>query len=116
MIPQGLLAPAPAGGLVHKNVKFPNGDQTERRRRCAGQLGIGGRLSASRGNQPRTVRRPFPPRRIRSGDACGRLAWLGVVPFLAFAFASCCYPAGVVIVGAFQNDQGPWTIADIRKI
>jgi putative spermidine/putrescine transport system permease protein len=44
------------------------------------------------------------------------LAWLGVVPFLAFATFFLLLPAGVVMVGAFRDSHGSWSLDDVKKI
>jgi putative spermidine/putrescine transport system permease protein len=44
------------------------------------------------------------------------LAWLGVVPFLAFATFFLILPAGVVMIGAFRDNHGAWSLDDVRKI
>ena len=44
------------------------------------------------------------------------LAWLGVVPFLAYTTAFLLLPAGTVIVGAFQTQDGGWSFDNIQKL
>jgi putative spermidine/putrescine transport system permease protein len=44
------------------------------------------------------------------------LAWLGVVPFLTFAAFFLLIPAGVVMLGAFRDNHGTWSLDDVRKI
>jgi putative spermidine/putrescine transport system permease protein len=44
------------------------------------------------------------------------LAWLGVVPFLAYATAFLFLPAGNVLVGAFQSQEGGWTLDNVRTL
>jgi len=44
------------------------------------------------------------------------LAWLGVVPFLLYAFLFLFLPAGTVIVGAFQGQDGGFTMDNISKL
>jgi putative spermidine/putrescine transport system permease protein len=44
------------------------------------------------------------------------LAWLGVVPFLAYAFAFLFLPAGNVLVGAFQSKDGGWTLDNVTAL
>lgn len=44
------------------------------------------------------------------------LAWLGLVPFLAFATAFLLLPAGKVLVGAFQSQEGGWTLDNVRAL
>lgn len=45
-----------------------------------------------------------------------RLAWLGVAPFFLYAFAFLIYPSVSIIAGAFQNDQGQFTLALVRRM
>ena len=42
------------------------------------------------------------------------LAWLGVTPFLLYAFLFLLLPAGVVTVGAFKDTHGGFTFDNIR--
>jgi putative spermidine/putrescine transport system permease protein len=44
------------------------------------------------------------------------LAWLGLLPFFAYALAFLFVPAGEVIVGAFKNAHGHATTEHIRQI
>ena len=41
------------------------------------------------------------------------LAWLGALPFFAYAALFLLLPAGDVLVGAFRSDQNAWTTANI---
>jgi putative spermidine/putrescine transport system permease protein len=52
------------------------------------------------------ARRPKPPARF-SWD------WLGVVPFFAFAILFMLLPSLFLFVGAFQDNKGAWTLANI---
>lgn len=44
------------------------------------------------------------------------LAWLGVVPFFAYATAFLILPSIVVLIGAFKDDQGNFTTANVSEI
>ena len=44
------------------------------------------------------------------------LAWLGVVPFLAYAFAFLILPAGQILVGAFKGAKGEWSTQNISEL
>jgi putative spermidine/putrescine transport system permease protein len=44
------------------------------------------------------------------------LAWLGAVPFLIYVFAFLLLPAGQVLVGAFKDQQGGWTLENISTL
>ncbi len=44
------------------------------------------------------------------------LAWLGVVPFLAYATAFLLLPGANVLVGAFQSNDGGYTLDNIRTL
>lgn len=44
------------------------------------------------------------------------LAWLGAAPFFAFALAFLIVPAATVLVGAFENDEGDFTFANISEL
>jgi putative spermidine/putrescine transport system permease protein len=44
------------------------------------------------------------------------LAWLGVVPFFAYATAFLLAPSAVVLVGAFKNDKGGFTFANLSEV
>jgi putative spermidine/putrescine transport system permease protein len=56
--------------------------------------------------------RPGPPpgRRRRS------FAWLGVVPFFAFATLFLILPAATVMIGAFKSDSGGYTTDNVTSI
>jgi len=57
---------------------------------------------------------------LRPGPKPGRrrpsLAWLGVVPFFAYAAMFMILPAATVMVGAFQNDHGGYTLHNVWSI
>ncbi len=44
------------------------------------------------------------------------LAWLGVVPFLLFAFLFMLLPTLNIVVGAFQNQAGEFTLDNLRNL
>jgi putative spermidine/putrescine transport system permease protein len=44
------------------------------------------------------------------------LAWLGVVPFLAYAFAFLLLPAGQVLVGAFKSKSGAFSTENVSTL
>jgi putative spermidine/putrescine transport system permease protein len=60
------------------------------------------------------------PQALRPGTTPGRrrlpLAWLGTVPFFAYAAAFLFVPAGAVLVGAFQDKNDHATLANIRLL
>jgi putative spermidine/putrescine transport system permease protein len=60
------------------------------------------------------------PQALRSDIASGRrrlpLAWLGTVPFFAYAIAFLFVPAGAVLIGAFQDKNDNPTLANIRLL
>ncbi|HXF64781.1 MAG TPA: ABC transporter permease subunit [Caldilineaceae bacterium] len=51
-------------------------------------------------------------RRARAGVG----AWLGVIPFFLFAIAFIFWPAARLFVGAFQNSEGEFTLANIAGL
>ena len=60
------------------------------------------------------------PQALRSDIASGRrrlpLAWLGTVPFFAYAIAFLFVPAGAVLIGAFQDKDDNATLDNIRLL
>ena len=58
-----------------------------------------------------TARPPAVVRPQRSS-----LAFLGVVPFFVFAVMFLLWPTGFLIVGAFQDSEGHFTLANIRNL
>jgi putative spermidine/putrescine transport system permease protein len=56
------------------------------------------------------------PRPARAGRGRLSLAWLGVLPFLLYTFCFLFWPAGKVMVGAFQDDAGNWTTSNLEKL
>jgi putative spermidine/putrescine transport system permease protein len=60
------------------------------------------------------------PQALRPDISSGRrrlpLAWLGTVPFFAYAIAFLFVPAGAVLIGAFQDKADNPTLANIRLL
>ena len=56
------------------------------------------------------------PRPARAGRGRLSLAWLGVVPFLLYAFLFLFLPAGRVLVGAFEEPAGGYTFAHVERL
>jgi putative spermidine/putrescine transport system permease protein len=60
------------------------------------------------------------PARLRLERVSGRrhlpLAWLGTVPFFAYALAFLLVPAGGVLLGAFRGANGGWTTSNIGEL
>jgi putative spermidine/putrescine transport system permease protein len=56
---------------------------------------------------------PGPPRPARRRFS---FAWLGALPFFAYASLFLLLPAGDVLVGAFRSDQNAWTTANIHLL
>ena len=58
--------------------------------------------------------------RLRPESVSGRrrlpLAWLGTVPFFAYALAFLLVPAGGVMLGAFRSIDGGWTTSNIGDL
>ena len=44
------------------------------------------------------------------------LAWIGTVPFFAYALAFMLIPAGGVMIGAFRGIDGGWTLSNVRGL
>lgn len=44
------------------------------------------------------------------------LAWLGVLPFLAYFFFFLLLPAGQVLIGAFRDTEGGWTTENVSSL
>jgi putative spermidine/putrescine transport system permease protein len=44
------------------------------------------------------------------------LAWIGVVPFFVYAAAFLLVPSGIVLVGAFKNDKGHFTLKNMGTV
>ncbi|MFN3766442.1 MAG: acriflavin resistance protein, partial [Aliihoeflea sp.] len=59
---------------------------------------------------PSALASPAPPRRSLS------FAWLGVVPFLAFALLFLILPTLQIITGAFRNPAGDFTLENIANL
>jgi putative spermidine/putrescine transport system permease protein len=60
------------------------------------------------------------PQALRPDVVSGRrrlpLAWLGTVPFFAYAIAFLFVPAGAVLIGAFQDKKDNPTLANVRLL
>ena len=59
------------------------------------------------------VERPGPN---GSGRRRPSLAWLGVVPFFAYATAFLLLPSAVVLIGAFQGAEGGFTTKNVSEV
>ena len=46
----------------------------------------------------------------------GNLAWVGVVPFFAYAVAFLLVPSFSLVIGAFQSEQGGFTLRFVEKL
>jgi putative spermidine/putrescine transport system permease protein len=69
--------------------------------------------------QPELLVPPVPtptPRVDGPGRASQFLAWIGVVPFFTFALLFLILPTGFLMVGAFQDSQGHFTLANFRDL
>ena len=53
---------------------------------------------------------PTAPRTARSW------AWLGILPFLAFAFLFLILPTMQIVVGAFRNPEGQFTLQNVANL
>ncbi len=57
---------------------------------------------------------------IRPGTRSGRrrlsLAWLGTLPFFAYALLFLFLPAGAVLVGAFEGKKSGWTLDNLHTL
>ena len=53
---------------------------------------------------------------VRSGRRRLSLAWLGTVPFFAYALLFLFLPAGEVLVGAFKGKHGGWTFDNLNTL
>jgi putative spermidine/putrescine transport system permease protein len=70
-----------------------------------------GRVGISTDAAPRALRRD-----VVSGRRRLPLAWLGTVPFFAYAVAFLFVPAGAVLLGAFQDKNDNPTLANVRLL
>ena len=55
---------------------------------------------------------PAAPSRVRQAS----WAWVGVVPFFAFALMFLILPTGLLVVGGFQNSQGHFTLRNLLDL
>src|SRR5262249_33543748 len=53
---------------------------------------------------------------VRSGRRRSSYAWLGLLPFFAYAILFLFIPAGEVIVGAFKDNKGAATMTHVEKL
>jgi putative spermidine/putrescine transport system permease protein len=56
---------------------------------------------------------PTPPRRIPAPDL---VAWLGVAPFFVFAAMFLIVPTASLLIGAFQDNTGAFTLANLARL
>ncbi|CAH2929876.1 MAG: ABC transporter, permease protein [uncultured Paraburkholderia sp.] len=69
--------------------------------------------------QPELLVPPVPkptPRVDGPGRASQMLAWIGVVPFFTFALLFLILPTGFLMIGAFRDAQGHFTLANLRDL
>jgi putative spermidine/putrescine transport system permease protein len=60
---------------------------------------------------------PGPAPRVDGpGRASPLLAWIGVVPFFVFALMFLILPTAFLMIGAFQDAQGHFTLANLRDL
>jgi putative spermidine/putrescine transport system permease protein len=60
---------------------------------------------------------PGPTPRVDGpGRSSAWLAWIGVVPFFAFALMFLIVPTACLMIGAFQDAQGHFTLANLRDL
>ncbi|NGN44306.1 ABC transporter permease subunit [Mesorhizobium sp. CGMCC 1.15528] len=65
-------------------------------------------------SDPAAVRQSGPPAQARGMRL--PLHWLGVAPFFIFALMFLILPTFYLVVGAFQNDQGQFTLENIASL
>jgi len=58
--------------------------------------------------------RSSTPPRVRTRSVS--FAWLGVVPFFAFAFFFLILPAATLMIGSVQDKQGNFTLDNFRNV
>ncbi len=63
---------------------------------------------------PAAARNSVPP--ARTGGMRLPLQWLGVAPFFIFALMFLIFPTFYLVVGAFQNNQGQFTLENIGAL
>jgi putative spermidine/putrescine transport system permease protein len=64
--------------------------------------------------QSQVAVRPSPIARL--GPKQGLLVWLGVAPFFVFALMFLILPTGYLLVGAFQDPNGNFTLANLADL
>ena len=114
VVPAALIAKLPPA-QDYKVVKFPTLAQTAtataKLRVGLGPEGPGAvTLSATTTDEVHVRREPEP---MRSGSRAVSLAWLGAVPFFLYALLFLLIPAGDVMVGAFRDEGGNWTLHNV---
>jgi putative spermidine/putrescine transport system permease protein len=72
-----------------------------------------GRLALSATVDEERTLRSEPEPATRSGSLRLPWAWLGALPFFAYALFFLLVPAGDVMIGAFRDDAGNWTMHNI---
>jgi putative spermidine/putrescine transport system permease protein len=67
--------------------------------------------------QPEHLVPPAPPSHVKGpAESSQFLTWLGVAPFFIFALLFLILPTGFLMVGAFQDPQGHFTLANFRDL
>ena len=88
----------------------------QRRRRPRPRSRRSGRRRSGRSALETAIESEGAPRPARAGRGRPSLAWLGVVPFFAYAFLFLFLPAGQVLFGAFKGDDGGFTITNVPEL
>ena len=57
-----------------------------------------------------------PPLGVNAAARAQNCSWLGILPFFAFALLFLILPTSYLMVGAFQNPAGEFTLANIRGL
>lgn len=63
-----------------------------------------------------TATTPTMGQSARTRAAISPMAWLGVAPFLVFAFLFLLWPTTTLVIGAFQNAQGEFTLDNLARL
>jgi putative spermidine/putrescine transport system permease protein len=74
------------------------------------------RGSAAPGRGDVSGPRVITPRRVPKQRRLGSWAWLGLIPFFAFAFFFMLLPASSIVIGSFQNEAGGFTFDNILHL
>ena len=117
----GAARPAAAGAGLRER-RLPDapgagGDEGSRHRRL-GQRRRRQRAVIPRG-APATARGSATDRRAMTAPAprtARSWAWLGIVPFLAFALLFLILPTMQIVVGAFRNPEGQFTLQNVANL